>query len=99
MPTTQENKTPNAFSQEMPREFDKFQKIVLKHISNLSEMYQSLKKRFGHSCIEIEHELSKVNSLTDTIQGVFNDFAACYNSFVQREEKLMTLHTHAVKKS
>jgi len=82
MPTTQEKKSPNAFSQEMPREFEKFQKIVLKQISGLSDMYQSLKKRFGHTTVEIEHEISKVTSLTDTVQGVFNDFAACYNSFV-----------------
>ena len=99
MPTTQENKPPNSFSQEAPREFEKFQKIVLKQITGLSDMYQSLKKRFSHTSIEIEHELSKINSLTDTLQGVFNDFAACYNSFVEREEKLMFLHTHAVKKS
>ena len=39
MPTTQENRPPNAFSQEMPREFEKFQKIVLKQISSLSDMY------------------------------------------------------------
>ena len=62
-------------------------------------MYQNLRKRFGHTNAEIEHEFGKINRLTDTIQRVFNDFCVCYNSFVQREEKLMTLHTHAVKKS
>ena len=62
-------------------------------------MYENLSKRFGSTSAEIDHELAKINRHTNTLQSAFNDFCICYNSFVQREEKLMTLHTHAAKKS
>jgi len=72
---------------------------VNNQLKNLTDVYQSLKKRFSNTNIEIEEELDRIDQMTETLQTVFDDFVASYNSFVIREEKLATLHVQAVKKS
>ena len=43
--------------------------------------------------------MKKIEQLTENLQAVFNDFASVFNSFVEREQRLESLHTHAVTKS
>ena len=47
----------------------------------------------------MHEDLKHVEQLTEGLQTVFNEFAAVFNSFIQREQRLEMLHEQAVKKS
>ena len=68
-------------------------------MTELHRAHHDLRKRFKEAGSEIDKDILRIEGLTRHIQQVFNDFIGAFNSFVQREERLETLHHQAIKKS
>ena len=47
----------------------------------------------------MESEANRIDAITKHLVEVFNDFSDCFNSFLEREARLETLHTQAIRKS
>ena len=58
-----------------------------------------MKNRFKDKGTEIEEDMKKIEKSTEDLQSIFNEFATVFNSFVQREMRLETLHKQAVSKA
>lgn len=82
-----------------PRDFNQFQNAVRNNLNELTRAHRDLRTRFKQAGTEVDKDIQRIEQLTEHIQQVFNDFALCFNSFVQREERLETLHHQAIKKS
>ena len=82
-----------------PKDFDIFQQSVRNQLAELDQAHKLLRTRFKEAGQEVEKDISRIENLTGHIQTCFNDFVLCFNSFVQREERLETLHHQAIKKS
>ena len=58
-----------------------------------------MRNRYKEKSGEIEHDMQRIDKLTEGLQSIFNEFATVFNSFVQREMRLETLHKQAVSKA
>ena len=68
-------------------------------MDELNRAHKSLRLRFKEASAEVDCDIRRIENLTESLQKVFNEFVACFNQFVQREERLETLHTQAIRKS
>ena len=60
-------------------------------LTELNRAHRDLRNRFKQAGVEVDKDILRIEQLTEHIQQVFNDFALCFNSFVQREERLEKL--------
>ena len=85
---------PQGFSApgERPKDFDRFQTSVRNQIRELTQAHADLKNRYKEKSGEIEEDMQRIDKATESLQSIFNEFATVFNSFVQREMRLETLH-------
>ena len=55
--------------------------------------------KFKEQKVNVESEVKRIDELTASFTLIFNDFNDCFNGFVEREARLETLHTQAIRKS
>ena len=49
--------------------------------------------------MEVDAEVSRIDALTTHLTDIVGDFEDCFNSVIEREARLETLHTQAIRKS